>query len=80
MAANPFDQFDTSATIASNPFDQFDAPKGRANVAAEATPPDWAKTYPSAYKGLVKARQVAGPTIEAAGGIAGGIIGAGAGA
>ena len=79
MAANPFDQFDTSATIASNPFDQFDAPKGRANVAAEATPPDWAKTYPSAYKGLVKARQVAGPTIEMLGGVGGGALGVAAG-
>ena len=54
--------------------------KGRANVAAEATPPDWAKAYPNVYKSLVKARQVAGPTLEAAGGIAGGIIGTGAGA
>ena len=79
MAANPFDQFDTSANISSNPFDQFDAPKGRANVAAEATPPDWAKTYPSAYKGLVKARQVAGPTIEMLGGVGGGALGVAAG-
>jgi hypothetical protein len=55
-------------------------PKNRANVAAEASPPAWAKEYPTAYKGLVKARQLAGPTLEAAGGIAGGIIGAGAGA
>lgn len=54
--------------------------KPRANVAAEAEPPSWAKDYPTVYKGLVKARQIAGPTIEAAGGIAGGVLGAGAGA
>jgi hypothetical protein len=50
----------------------------RANVQAEA--PAWAKEYPALYSAAVKARQVAGPTVEMLGGMAGGAVGAGAGA
>ena len=50
----------------------------RANVQAEA--PAWAKEYPGLYSAAVKARQVAGPTVEMLGGMAGGAVGAGAGA
>jgi hypothetical protein len=49
----------------------------RANVGAEL--PAFAKTSPNLYAGLVKARQLAGPTVEMLGGVGGGIVGAGAG-
>ena len=49
----------------------------RANVGAEV--PAWAKENPNLYAGLVKARQIAGPTVEMLGGVAGGVVGAGAG-
>ena len=49
----------------------------RANVQAEA--PAWAKDYPGLYSAAVKARQVAGPSVEMLGGMLGGAIGAGAG-
>jgi len=52
-------------------------PETRANVGAEI--PAWAKENPNLYAGLVKARQVAGPTIEMLGGVGGGVVGAGAG-
>jgi hypothetical protein len=49
----------------------------RENVGAEL--PRFAKENPNLYAGLVKARQIAGPTIEMLGGVAGGVVGAGAG-
>lgn len=49
----------------------------RANVGAEA--PAWAKEYPKLYSAAVKARQIAGPSVEMLGGMVGGVIGAGAG-
>lgn len=49
----------------------------RANVGAEV--PAWAKEYPKLYSAAVKARQVAGPSVEMLGGVIGGTIGAGAG-
>ena len=49
----------------------------RTNVGAEL--PAFAKTSPNLYAGLVKARQLAGPTVEMLGGLGGGIVGAGAG-
>jgi hypothetical protein len=49
----------------------------RTNVGAEL--PRFAKENPNLYAGLVKARQIAGPTIEMLGGVGGGIVGAGAG-
>jgi hypothetical protein len=49
----------------------------RTNVGAEL--PRFAKENPNLYAGLVKARQIAGPTIEMLGGVAGGVVGAGAG-
>jgi hypothetical protein len=49
----------------------------RENVGAEL--PAFAKTSPNLYAGLVKARQMAGPTLEMLGGVGGGIVGAGAG-
>jgi len=68
--------------------------RARAAAAAEsgdgmptARQPDFAQTSPNLYKGLVTAREMAGPTIEALGaagggalGLAGGPIGAAAGA
>jgi len=53
-------------------------PESRQNVGAEL--PAFAKDNPNLYAGLVKARQMAGPTIEMLGGVAGGVLGAGAGA
>lgn len=50
----------------------------RENVAAERAPA-WAKEYPNAYETLVKARKLAGPTIEMLGTTGGAILGAGAG-
>jgi hypothetical protein len=50
----------------------------RANVGAEV--PAWAKEYPKLYSAAVKARQVAGPSVEMLGGMIGGAAGAGAGA
>jgi hypothetical protein len=52
-------------------------PEARANVGAEL--PAFAKTSPNLYSGLVKARQMAGPTIEMLGGVAGGVVGTAAG-
>jgi hypothetical protein len=49
----------------------------RANVGAEL--PAFAKTSPNLYAGLVKARQMAGPTIEMLGGVGGGVVGGAAG-
>jgi hypothetical protein len=49
----------------------------RANVGVEL--PRFAKENPNLYAGLVKARQLAGPTVEMLGGLGGGIVGAGAG-
>jgi hypothetical protein len=53
-------------------------PEARQNVGAEL--PAFAKTSPNLYAGLVKARQVAGPTIEMLGGVGGGVLGTAAGA
>lgn len=53
-------------------------PEARANVGAEI--PAWGKENPRLYEGLVKARQMAGPTAEMLGGVGGGVLGAGAGA
>lgn len=50
----------------------------RENVLPERAP-DWAKKYPTLYKGAVTARQMLGPTIEAGGAIVGGVLGGGAG-
>ena len=52
-------------------------PETRANVGAEL--PAFARENPNLYAGLVKARQLAGPTVEMLGGLGGGIVGAGAG-
>jgi hypothetical protein len=49
----------------------------RTNVGAEL--PRFAKENPNLYAGLVKARQIAGPTIEMLGGVAGGVVGTAAG-
>lgn len=49
----------------------------RANVGAEL--PAFAKDSPKLYAGLVKARQMLGPTVEMLGGVGGGVVGAGAG-
>jgi hypothetical protein len=46
----------------------------RANVGAEL--PTFAKENPRLYAGLVKARQLAGPTVEMLGGAAGGVLAA----
>ena len=51
--------------------------ESRQNVGAEV--PAWGKENPNLYAGLVKARQVAGPTIEMLGGVGGGVLGAAAG-
>jgi hypothetical protein len=53
-------------------------PEARQNVGAEV--PAWGKENPRLYEGLVKARQMAGPTVEMLGGVGGGVLGAGAGA
>jgi hypothetical protein len=52
-------------------------PETRQNVGPEA--PAWAKEYPGLYSAAVKARQIAGPTVEMLGGMAGGGLGAAAG-
>jgi len=52
--------------------------EARQNVGAEL--PSFAKTSPNLYAGLVKTRQMLGPTAEMLGGVAGGVLGAGAGA
>jgi hypothetical protein len=49
----------------------------RQNVGAEI--PAWAKENPRLYEGLVKTRQMAGPTVEMLGGVGGGVLGAAAG-
>ena len=49
----------------------------RENVGVEL--PRFAKENPNLYAGLVKARQIAGPTIEMLGGVAGGVVGGAAG-
>ena len=54
------------------------AEETRANVGAEV--PAWAKEYPKLYSAAVKARQIAGPSVEMLGGMVGGAVGAGAGA
>jgi hypothetical protein len=51
--------------------------ESRQNVGAEV--PAWGKENPNLYAGLVKARQVAGPTVEMLGGVGGGILGTAAG-
>lgn len=53
-------------------------PEARANVGAEL--PSFAKTSPRLYEAAVKTRQMLGPTAEMLGGVAGGVLGAGAGA
>lgn len=50
----------------------------RENVAAERAP-SWAKDYPNAYETLVKARKLAGPTIEMLGTVGGAALGGTAG-
>jgi hypothetical protein len=57
--------------------DEPPAAETRSNVGVEL--PRFAKENPNLYAGLVKARQLAGPTIEMLGGVAGGVVGAGAG-
>ena len=57
--------------------DEPPAVETRSNVGVEL--PRFAKENPNLYAGLVKARQIAGPTIEMLGGVGGGIVGAGAG-
>jgi hypothetical protein len=57
--------------------DEPPAAETRSNVGVEL--PRFAKENPNLYAGLVKARQLAGPTIEMLGGVGGGIVGAGAG-
>jgi hypothetical protein len=49
-------------------------PEGRQNVGAEL--PAFAKDNPNLYAGLVKARQLGGPTVEMLGGVGGGVLGA----
>jgi hypothetical protein len=49
-------------------------PEARANVGAEL--PTFAKTNPNLYSGLVKTRQMLGPTAEMLGGVGGGVLGA----
>jgi hypothetical protein len=49
-------------------------PETRANVGAEL--PAFAKTSPNLYSGLVKTRQMLGPTAEMLGGVGGGVLGA----
>lgn len=51
--------------------------ESRQNVGAEL--PAFAKDSPKLYAGLVKARQMLGPTVEMLGGVGGGVVGAGAG-
>lgn len=53
-------------------------PEARANVGAEV--PAWGKENPRLYEAAVKTRQMLGPTAEMLGGVAGGVLGAGAGA
>jgi hypothetical protein len=65
-------------TMATQYFAPVESVATRENVLPERAP-DWAKKYPKLYEGAVTARQMLGPTIEAAGGVAGGLIGAGAG-
>jgi hypothetical protein len=38
-------------------------------------PPAWAKNYPGLYQGAQTARQMLGPTVEAGGAVAGGLVG-----
>ena len=66
-------------TLATQYFAPVETTAKRENVQPELTRPAFAKDNPRLYQGLVSARQMLGPTIEAAGGIAGGLIGAGAG-
>lgn len=49
-------------------------PEARQNVGAEL--PAFAKTSPNLYSGLVKTRQMLGPTAEMLGGVGGGVLGA----
>jgi hypothetical protein len=49
----------------------------RQNVGAEV--PAWGKENPNLYSGLVKTRQMLGPTAEMLGGVAGGVLGTAAG-
>jgi hypothetical protein len=57
--------------------DEAPAAATRENVGAE--PSRFAKENPNLYAGLVKARQIAGPTVEMLGGVAGGVLGGAAG-
>lgn len=52
-------------------------PEARQNVGAEL--PAFAKDSPNLYSGLVKTRQMLGPTAEMLGGVGGGVLGAPAG-
>jgi hypothetical protein len=57
--------------------DEPPAAETRSNVGVEL--PRFAKENPNLYAGLVKARQLAGPTVEMLGGVAGGVLGTAAG-
>jgi hypothetical protein len=65
-------------TMATQYFTPVETTATRQNVLPERAP-DWAKNYPKLYEGAVTARQMLGPVAEAAGGIAGGLIGGSAG-
>lgn len=65
-------------TMAAQYFAPVETTASRQNVLPERAPA-WAKEYPNAYETLVKARKIAGPTIEAGGAIIGGGLGATAG-
>jgi hypothetical protein len=57
-----------------------EAAKAEARANVEAEKPKWAKEFPKVYEAAVKARQLAGPTVEMLGTVGGGALGAGAGA
>lgn len=65
-------------TMAAQYFAPVESVATRENIQPERAP-SWAKEYPRLYEGLVTARQVAGPTIEALGAIGGGAAGGAAG-
>lgn len=65
-------------TMATQYFAPVETVATRENVLPERAP-EWAKKYPTLYKGAVTARELLGPTIEAGGAVVGGILGGGAG-
>lgn len=74
--AQPPQAFDPDAYLNAAPA----APAPASEVPGpRAQPPAWARNYPQLYQGAQTARQMLGPTIEAGGAIAGGLIGAPAG-